>query len=302
MNKLSNIPLRAKLFDLENWASEESEGRFKEKLIVKTSTDNQSKCIHTDDGIYNLRWSPDGKKLAFCSRNRQSRLYGLYIYDAEKKDLSEIILKDVGFVFGSWSPDGKKIVYRQGSHISEFKIFICNYDGSDEKFLTEGYNPVWSPSGKYIAFVKPSSITLPYRSWEDRIWIIRPDGTGKKRLEGPKGQTELIWSPTDDILICGYSGLYNLNQDRYYKFDIPGDDFAWSPDGSKIIFEVPELADVQEGVLSDIDLWIMNSDGSGLHNLTYSDGIYESNPQFVSNNEIVAIVGGKLTLIKLGMK
>src|SRR6266853_1915768 len=74
---------------------------------------------------------------------------------------------------------------------SEASLFVSNADGSGERGLTHGtrdYNPAWSPAGKWIAFSSDRESSLPMAKgrWEHLhlvdIYIVRPDGSGLKRL------------------------------------------------------------------------------------------------------------------------
>jgi Tol biopolymer transport system component len=144
---------------------------------------------------------------------------------ATKRDFSVVVWS----MLPSFSPDGTKIVYAstQGGNS---QIWLMNADGTNQTQLTfPGYPaapdanaPAWSPDGTKIAFW--SGYTGEY----GEIWVIDPDGSGRKRLTA-------------------------------YGEGVNSDNPTWSPDGRHIVFES------NRGPNPDprkSQTWIMDCDGS----------------------------------------
>jgi TolB protein len=93
----------------------------------------------------------------------------------------------------AWSPDGKTIAFAR--YTGSGAIWLIDADGSNERQLTtprgEGdIQPDWSPDGRWIAF---SRATGPFRH---DIFVVRPDGTGLRRLtRHTRGNSSPVWSP-----------------------------------------------------------------------------------------------------------
>jgi Tol biopolymer transport system component len=112
-----------------------------------------------------------------------------------------------------------------------------NADGGNVRQLTqlrrptssEDHDPVWSPDGKRIAFVRLNSTAKPV----DRhaVFVINADGT-------------------------------DLHRVTPWRLD-GGDHPDWSPDGRRILFRS------QEPSFTGADLWTVRPDGSGLTQLTH---------------------------------
>jgi Tol biopolymer transport system component len=108
-------------------------------------------------GVYDVQWSPDGKKLAY-SHNKEGD-FNVYVFDIE--DSTEIKLTKTGFNFvPQWSPDGLSIAYFEWNSKN---IEVVNIDGSQLRILNlniDGYLgfPFWLSDGRIITtFSKDSS-------------------------------------------------------------------------------------------------------------------------------------------------
>jgi Tol biopolymer transport system component len=185
-----------------------------------------------------------------------------------------------------WSPDGNRILFIevQVDDSSKNRLLVINSDGTDLKEICRGKginNASFSPDGKNIVFNQivgyhkircgKCSVWIPYSD----IFIIRTDGTNKKRLAEKTGdektQPEFYdkvypsWSPNGKRI--AYYGRYFykdpekegqlLEEKGVYTMDIGGADIkkidsgemiplhgnlSWSPDGRKLAISgyIPE--------------------------------------------------------------
>ncbi len=98
-----------------------------------------------------LRFSPDGKKLAYL-RSRGD----LWVSDPDGKNARKVIASWNALSY-DWSPDGKWLVYAQSDNDFNREVFVVPLDGSRPAVNLSRHPyiddaPVWSPDGKVIAW------------------------------------------------------------------------------------------------------------------------------------------------------
>jgi TolB protein len=108
-------------------------------------------------------------------------------------------------------------------------LYIAGVDGSGLRRLVRGAQPAWSARG-VIAFVR-----------DNRLFRIRPDGSGLKRLTSRPGQ-QPDWSPDSRQLAFVRGGLvYRLVLGRRVRprrvTRRRGNNPVWTPDGRWILFD-----------------------------------------------------------------
>jgi len=175
------------------------------------------------------------------------------------------------------SSDGEKIVFgsqREG----DFDIYSMKTDGSDVRRLTDtiGYDggPWFSPDGTKIVWRAWYPRTDEEKAqWKDAmekdyilavpldIWVMDTDGTNKKRLIS-NGATN--WAP------------------------------SWHPDGKRIVFSsnMDDWRDDIKRFGHNFELYIMNSDGTGIERLTYND-VFDSFPMFSHDGKKIVFASNR---------
>jgi Tol biopolymer transport system component len=111
------------------------------------------------------------------------------------------------------------------------------------------FSPKWSPDGTRLAFIETiSDSATNYSLVAVTVKVINADGTNATTIASAPG-------PNAPPMNGGWAGLNNLS-------------LCWMPDGSRLVFNVPE---------SDLvgHLWVVRSDGTGLAQLTSSPGVWD---------------------------
>ena len=221
-------------------------------------------------------WSPDGSVIAYY-HNGTTKVHPWGAYDVNPDSVGLYFISPTGenrrmFLKGenrlpAWSPDGQWIAFVNNAQV--YKITVNGDSLTQLTFEGRNFYPAWSPDGKWIAYDRT---TVPRG-----IWIMDDNGENKKKVAGGRFPD---WLPNDKhIIYVGFHGdiylvdvndtsnverLTSLNQVNIYATEncYP----KYSPDGSKIAFSS------QEKIGGPPQIWVMNSDGGNLQQLTQKGG------------------------------
>ncbi len=127
---------------------------------------------------------------------------------------------------------------------------------------------VTSAGRDQLAFVSPQGGSI-------QIWVMNADGSGRRRLTGPPGQSAIpAWSPDGRRIAFirsqdSESQIWMMNADGSGQRRLtapPGSNTfpAWSPDGRRIVFVSTRQGSPQ--------IHVMNADGTGAQRLTDPPG------------------------------
>lgn len=184
----------------------------------------------------------------------------LVVYMSLPDGMPEIILQDLShnlklrldhndYVEPEISPDGRRLALTQllayGSDIMVYDIAsavsrrLTGLPGCCEsRSIAEA--PAWSPDGAWIAFHSN-------QEGDDNIYIIRPDGSGLRRVTASvANEREPAWSPDGQSIVFSSNrgGGWNLHtlhlasatETQLTTHPDPDSSPDWSPDGKRIVF------------------------------------------------------------------
>ncbi|MFD8547280.1 amidohydrolase family protein [Streptomyces sp. NPDC059649] len=146
-------------------------------LVVRTLADGQETVLAAPMGAGGLpgrpSWSPDGRHLAYCDRNRLNRRF--------REGYNVIRVLDTG--------TGRERVFAVAEHVS----IADRYDSG----------PVWSPDGRWMAVIAESAL------W---VLPVRPDGTpdGPPRQLTDESADHPSWSGDSGTLLYLSAGRLRL--------------------------------------------------------------------------------------------
>ncbi len=190
-------------------------------------------------------WSPDGKRIAFCS-SRSGNL-DIWLMNADGHGVRQVTQFPGIDRTPTWSPDGERIAFVRHLSNDNWEVFVVDADGSNPINLTnhpaKDADPAWSPDGKNIAYSFDGDGT--------RLYLMDSDGSNPRILSGRAGSfTYPAWSPDgSQILFTAWENdvggnleLFVINADGSGERQLTqmrglNSFAAWSPDGNWIAFE-----------------------------------------------------------------
>ena len=163
-------------------------------------------------------------------------------------------------------------------------------DPNQMQKLTNAISVAWSPDGNQIAYTASTPSGLD-------VMVMNADGSNVQNLTNDASSDWFLdWSPLGMLAYVHDNGLSIMNPDGSQKrqlIDGFARNLAWSPDGSMIAFERGLTAD-DDNMFENMDIWIVNSDGSNLRNLTNTTGVFDGNPTWSPDAKYIAFDSSQL--------
>lgn len=188
--------------------------------------------------IRDAQWSPNGRLVAFTRD-------GLYVAKANGSAVRRLARGEVENP--SWSPDGGHIVFDRFDKAGR-QLYVASTKGGLRRLVKVvgnlwSWQPRWSPDGKLIAFVRYHYAYNP----PDQLWVIRPDGTGRKLVATAKPILDRPdWSADSQWIgyISGAPGdVYVVQRDGQNKMGLSqshdvNEGPTWAPLGTAIAYRI----------------------------------------------------------------
>jgi Tol biopolymer transport system component len=172
-------------------------------------------------------------------------------------------------------------------------IWTIRSDGRHLSRLTKGegeeIGPVFSPDGRFIAFVRQHG-----QGESSTLWVMRANGTEKRRVAGNASTAgQLDWSPSGDEIVYVGSVADTAARDLFVVEvadettsqltstpTMSESDPDWSPDGGHIAYAAQELR-------SRSDVWVVEAVGGEPRQLT-TDASNDDLPLWSPDSTLIA--------------
>jgi Tol biopolymer transport system component/DNA-binding CsgD family transcriptional regulator len=211
---------------------------------------------HPGEDVYPL-WAPDGQRILFASdRTGSFGAWVVRIADGKPQGAPELVKREMG----AMSPlgfDRKGSLYF-GLQAGIVDVYTATLDPATGRVLVPpqlanprliGANsaPVWSPDGRYLAYLSPERNALRGRVHESaRIVTIRSVESGETRELALKQSIRIVqpsWSPDGRSLLANDSdsrgGLFRIDAQTGALTMVSrwaGYHAVWTPDGRSIFY------------------------------------------------------------------
>jgi serine/threonine protein kinase len=225
-----------------------------------------------------ITFSPDGTKFAFQRYDGKTKDSALLISDADGGNERQIVMHKSPEVMGfpAWSPDGQSIAYSLfGIDKDGYYTFVSEVrvaDGKETIISSARWRQItgvtWLPDKSAILICGRDRASAP--GSPSQVWQLAYPGGEARRITNDLTAYELpsLTSDGKTLVTTRTEFLSNIwvtptgdwARARQITNGRENDICAWTPDG-KIVY-----ASRASGYL---DLWIMNSDGSGQRQLTF---------------------------------
>ena len=127
-------------------------------LYLRNIYEGKETLVSAKGMNYSAAFSPDGKKLAFCSSMTEEGNAEIYVLDLESMKTKRLTFNSATETAPSWSPTGREIAFTT-DRLGAFnpQIYIMDAEGSNIRKASFGGNyhdaPAWAPTSERIAFV-----------------------------------------------------------------------------------------------------------------------------------------------------
>jgi Tol biopolymer transport system component len=170
-------------------------------------------------------WSHVESKVAFFRwSSTLASTADLLVLDVDSGEVHRIVEGAANLSVPSWSPDDRMLTFSYGATP---RVYVAPGDGSTEARLLElggpALAPIFSPDGRRLAYTAPTT-------GGQALFVVNLDGTGRAQL----------------------STAYPSFSNGFGHGEMA---FAWSPDGSRILFSAGERE------TGETDLYVVESDG-----------------------------------------
>jgi len=246
-----------------------------EQICIMNADGTGYRRLTTEDNIRHFypSLSSDGQRVLY-SAFREENVYEIFSYELADGSVDRLTSRIGVLTAPEYSPDGQMITFTRWTPNSErYQIMTMERNGNNPNNIPriEGWDPTWSPDGKFILFASD-------RNGPVQLFVVREDGKNLHQISNlPAMRGRSDWSVLGQIVT--YSGetwqreLYIMNADGSDSRQLTpsggnSQGPSFSPDGKWVAFTAyfDNFNDIH-----GCEIYIIRTDGTDLRRLTNNE-------------------------------
>ncbi len=259
------------------------------------------------EGVYVApRFSPGGDQLALSTPQYR----GIYLYSFASGTLRELTAEPAAGFGLAWSPDGNWIAARPAKFENRRRyntLVIIQVNTGEQRQLTPFQTtlpgiPNWTSDGNFIFLDRTSNFQLyaidPTVKPDTGVTLLFARGKRIYQRDLLGREEQPLLTVAGEILnmvpnpqrtrvayeiLGGHLWILDLNTNKTYDLG-PGNEPVWHPEGDKLAFMTTRDDGHQ---ITEADIYVVNSDGSGRMKLTDTPTVLEMRPTWSPNGKMI---------------
>lgn len=213
--------------------------------LVSTRLDGTDRRVVVDRLVVPIAISDDGARMLTSTWDTSNDTFALSILDLATGSRVQVVHRESNDVWGAdLSGDGRSVVYsvsndavaKLTSSSQPYDVHVVNADGTGDRVIGHGTDPVWSPDGSLIL------LHICGGDGSGAPCTIRPDGSDRRLLPHTIPYGPLAWSPDGRWLAGrGTDGRLSVARPDGSDLHVIGREMtssrpAWTPDGKHVVY------------------------------------------------------------------
>lgn len=213
--------------------------------LVSTRLDGTDRRVVVDRLVVPIAISDDGARMLASTWDTSDKSVTLSILDLVTGNRVQVVRRESNDIWGAdLSADGRTVVYsvandalaKLTSDSPPYDVHVVNADGTGDRVVGHGTDPVWSPDAGLILlqFCADDGTGAPC--------TIKPDGSDRRVLPHTLPSGPLAWSPDGRWLAGrGTDGRLSVARPDGSELHVVGREMvpsrpAWTPDGKHVVY------------------------------------------------------------------